>query len=139
VDKTTAHHARVVWQGGREDLRAHTIQLADQTLAGSSSSAFGGDPAKADPEELFVAALSACHMLWLLDFARRARLRVLSYEDSPEGTMNDKRFVAVVLRPRVEFETKVSRDVLDHLHRQAHEACFIANSVTCRVTIAPPD
>ena len=120
-------------------MRAHTIQLADQTLAGSSASAFGGDPTKADPEELFVAALSTCHMLWLLDFARRARLRVVSYEDDPEGTMSDKRFLAVVLRPRVEFEIEVSRDALDNLHRQAHAACFIANSVTCHVTIAPPE
>lgn len=139
VDGTTTHRARVVWHGGKEDLRAHTIQLADQTLAGSSAPDRGGDPTKADPEELFVAALSACHMLWLLYFARRAHLRIISYEDNPEGVMNDKCFLAVVLRPRVEFEIDVSRDALDKLHSEAHAACFIANSVTCQVTIAPPE
>jgi organic hydroperoxide reductase OsmC/OhrA len=139
MNETTTHHARIVWHGDKSDLRAHTIQLADQTLAGSSAPDRGGDPTKADPEELFVAALSACHMLWLLYFARRAHLRIISYEDDPEGVMNDKCFLAVVLRPRVEFEIDVSRDVLDKLHSEAHAACFIANSVTCQVTIAPPE
>ena len=78
-------------------------------------------------------------MLWLLYFARRAHLRVVSYVDDPEGTMDHKRFLAVVLRPRVEFEIDVPGDVLDKLHSEAHAACFIANSVTCQVTIAPPE
>jgi organic hydroperoxide reductase OsmC/OhrA len=60
VSETTKHHASVVWQSGKDDLRAHEIKLADQTLAGSCSALWGGDPAKADPEELFVASLSAC-------------------------------------------------------------------------------
>jgi organic hydroperoxide reductase OsmC/OhrA len=75
MGETTMHHAEVVWDCDRRDLRAHTIRLAGQTLAGSSQPGFGGDPEKADPEELFVASLSACHMLWFLDFARRERLR----------------------------------------------------------------
>jgi organic hydroperoxide reductase OsmC/OhrA len=95
----------------------------------------GGDPEKADPEELLVAALSACHMLWFLDFARRERLRVLSYEDEPVGTMDSERFVSVVLRPRVEFEGQVPPNVLERLHHRSHQACFIANSVTCKVRV----
>jgi organic hydroperoxide reductase OsmC/OhrA len=93
--------------------------------------------ASADPEELFV-ALSACHMLWFLDFARRERLRVLSYEDHPEGMMDGVRFLEVALRPRVTFATGVSREILDRLHHRVHEACFIANSVTCEVRIDLP-
>jgi organic hydroperoxide reductase OsmC/OhrA len=76
-------------------------------------------------------------MLWFLDFARRERLRVLSNEDDPEGTMDSERFVSVVLRPRVEFEGEVPPDVLEQLHHRAHEACFIANSVTCEVRVEP--
>src|ERR1700677_1982867 len=133
--ETTKHHATVIWGADKDDLRAHTIQLAGQTLAGSSMPAFGGDSRRADPEELFVAALSACHMLWFLDFARRERLRVLSYEDHPEGIMDGVRFLEVVLRPNVAFATGVSPEILDRLHHQAHEACFIANSVTCEVRI----
>ena len=131
----TKHHATVMWDADKRDLRAHTIRLAGQTLSGSCMPTVGGDPAKSDPEELFVAALSACHMLWFLDFARRERLRVLSYEDRPEGTMDGVRFLQVALSPRVRFVADVSRDVLERLHRQAHDACFIANSVTCKVTI----
>jgi organic hydroperoxide reductase OsmC/OhrA len=135
MTKTTHHHAFVAWDGDKHDLRSHTILLADQALAGSCMPVFGGDPAKADPEELFVASISACHMLWFLDYARRERLRVLSYEDHPEGIMDAVRFLQVALRPRVTFAADVSRDVLNRLHRQAHEACFIANSVACKVTI----
>jgi organic hydroperoxide reductase OsmC/OhrA len=135
MNKTTKHHATVVWDGDKSDLRAHTIQLAGQTLAGSCAPAFGGDSERADPEELFVASLSACHMLWFLDFARRERLRVLSYEDHPEGIMDGVRFLEVALRPQVTFATGVSREVLDRLHQRAHEACFIANSVTCEVRV----
>ena len=97
--------------------------------------AFGGDSERADPEELFVTSLSACHMLWFLDFARREHLRVLSYEDHPEGTMGGVRFLVVALCPRVTFAFGVDRETLDRLHHRAHEACFIANSVTCDVTI----
>jgi organic hydroperoxide reductase OsmC/OhrA len=135
MSETTKHHATVIWDGDKRDLRAHTIRLAGQTLAGSSMPAFGGNSERADPEELFVAALSACHMLWFLDFARRERLRVLSYEDHPEGIMDGVRFLEVVLRPRVTFATGVSREVLDRLHQRAHEACFIANSVMCEVRV----
>jgi organic hydroperoxide reductase OsmC/OhrA len=96
---------------------------------------FSGDPEKADPEELFVASLSACHMLWFLDYARRERLRVLSYEDRAEGMMDGTRFVEVVLHPHVRFASDVTPDVLSQLHERAHESCFIANSVACAVRI----
>lgn len=133
----TKHHAKIVWRGDRDDLRAHEIELANQTLAGSCSGHWGGDPGKADPEELFVASLSACHMLWFLDCARRARHRVVSYEDEPEGTLDGSRFTEVVLRPRVVFEDDVLKNAIERLHHQAHEACFIANSVNCAVKVKP--
>lgn len=136
---TSAHCAHVVWGRDRKDLRAHTIHLSGQTFAGSSAADRGGDPTKADPEELFVAALSACHMLWFLDFARRERLRVLSYKDRAEGTMDGERFVSVVLHPRVEFATDVSPFVIEELHTRAHDACFIANSVNCDVSVEVSD
>jgi organic hydroperoxide reductase OsmC/OhrA len=133
MGETTRHHAEVVWDGDRHDLRAHTIRLAGQTLAGSSG--FGGGAEKADPEKLFVASLSACHMLWFIDFARRERLRVLSYEDNPEGVMDGVRFLEVVLRPCVKFAGDVAPESLGRLHERAHGACFIANSVACEVRI----
>jgi organic hydroperoxide reductase OsmC/OhrA len=110
MGENTMHHAEVVWDCDRGDLRAHTIRLADQALAGSSMPGFGGNTEKADPEELFVASLSACHMLWFLDYARRERLRVLSYEDRAEGMMDGTRFVEVVLHPHVRFASDVAQD-----------------------------
>lgn len=131
----TRHHARVTWEGDKQDLRAHTVRLADQTIACSSAAELGGNESKADPEELFVAALSACHMLWFLDFARRERLRVTGYEDRAEGVMDGTRFTEVVLRPRLSFEAGVSSATVESLHHRAHRACFIANSVSCPVRV----
>ena len=134
----THHHAHVVWQGGRQDLRAHTVRLGEQVVEGSAASELGGDPAKADPEEMFVASLSSCHMLWFLDHARRRHLRVSAYEDEAVGEMDGTRFTRVVLRPHIEWQGDApTAAVVEALHHDAHDACFIANSVTCPVEVAP--
>ena len=129
------YRATVAWDGDREDLRAHTITLAEQRLAASSAPERGGDPSKADPEQLLVAAASACHMLWFLDFSRRERARVLSYGDEAEGVMDSRGFVRVVLRPAIEFEEEPEPDLVRRLHQRAHDACFIANSLNCPVEV----
>jgi organic hydroperoxide reductase OsmC/OhrA len=131
----TLHHADVRWHGTREDLRAHTVRVGGQAVGGSCSPQWGGDPGQADPEELFVASLAACHMLWFLDLARRERLRVVSYEDRAEGTMDERSFTNVALRPRVAFESDVDRETLTRLHHAAHERCFIAKTVNCPVEV----
>jgi organic hydroperoxide reductase OsmC/OhrA len=133
----TRHIADVVWTGDRDDLRRHTVRAGGQEMHGSCSPEWGGDPAAVDPEALFVASLSACHMLWFLDHARRERLRVTSYTDSAEGTMDGTRFTRVALRPRVELDPPVDAGRLAALHHRAHEACFIANSVSCPVEVEP--
>jgi len=71
MKKPSRHSASVRWTGGKDDLRAHEIEMAGQTLSGSCAASWGGDPGKADPEEMFVAGLSSCHKLWFLDLARR--------------------------------------------------------------------
>ena len=96
------------------------------------------DAAAVDPEEAFVASLASCHMLFFLDFARRAGAVVTAYEDAAEAVMakgedGRMRITKVTLRPRVEFAGEVPD--LEALHHQAHEACFIANSVSCAVAI----
>jgi organic hydroperoxide reductase OsmC/OhrA len=131
------YRASVSWDADREDLRAYTIGLSQQRLPGSSGPQRGGDEAKADPEQLLVAAASACHMLWFLDLSRRERLRVVSYEDEPEGVMDGHRFVRVVLHPAIEFSSAPAAELLSQLHDRAHEACFIANSLNCPVEVEP--
>ncbi len=89
-----------------------------------------------DPEEAFVASLSSCHMLFFLYLAGKARLVVDEYVDEAVGIMakNEEGKMAitkVTLRPRIVFspETQPDRKQLEQLHHQAHELCFIANSV----------
>jgi organic hydroperoxide reductase OsmC/OhrA len=133
----TTHRARLVWEGG-EDPRAHRLELSGQVLAASSAAELRGDPAKADPEELLVAALSSCHMLWFLALARKERLRVASYEDEAEGTLDGERFTAAVLRPRVGWEGEApDAEALADLHHRAHDLCFISNSVNFSVEVQP--
>jgi organic hydroperoxide reductase OsmC/OhrA len=100
------------------------------------------DAAGVDPEEAFVASLSSCHMLFFLDFARRAGFPVASYVDEAEGVLekgSDGRtaMTRVTLRPRVEWAGSKMPDEADiaDLHRRAHEACFIANSVKTDVVV----
>jgi organic hydroperoxide reductase OsmC/OhrA len=136
-EKTSVHRARVSWDADRRDVRAHTVELARQTLAASSAVEFGGNPDRADPEEMFVASLSSCHMLWFLALARAERVRVTSYEDEPEGVVDGTRFIRVVLRPRVALDRDLDDEQVESLHHRAHERCFIANSVSCPVEIEP--
>ncbi len=137
MTQTSVHRAHVTWDAAGDDVRAHTIELAGQRLAASSAAAFGGDPDRADPEELFVASLSSCHMLWFLALARAEGVGVTSYEDAPEGTMDGTRFTHVVLRPRVAFDRDLDEGQIEALHHRAQERCFIANSVGCLVEVAP--
>jgi organic hydroperoxide reductase OsmC/OhrA len=129
----------VTWDGGDgTDVRAHTIELAEQRLAASSAPEFGGNSDMADPEELFVASLSSCHMLWFLALARAEKVNVASYKDEAEGELDGERFTRVVLRPSVAFGSEVDPAQVESLHRRAHERCFVANSVNCPVEVESP-
>lgn len=97
-----------------------------------------------DPEEAFVAAISSCHMLWFLDLARRAGFVVASYRDTADGEMNriargKMAITKVVLRPQVRLVASAAPEPaqLMELHERAHEACFIANSVTSEIVVKP--
>lgn len=97
-----------------------------------------------DPEEAFVAALSACHLLWFLFHAAKQGYVVDDYEDAAVGTMGRDAegrmaMLKVVLRPRIAWsgERTPAADAVEALHHQAHRDCYIANSVKTEVTIAP--
>ena len=102
------------------------------------------DASALDPEEAFVSSLSSCHMLWFLTMAVKRKFRVDRYFDAATGVMekNAEGRVAmtlVTLHPEVTFsgERQPSREELDKLHHDAHEACFIANSVKTEVRCEP--
>lgn len=99
-----------------------------------------------DPEEAFVAALASCHMLFFLSIAARRGYSVTSYEDAAEGFMekNDQGRLAmtrVILHPRAKFSDSnpPGRDAIEKIHHDAHELCFIANSVTTDIRISLDD
>jgi organic hydroperoxide reductase OsmC/OhrA len=98
-----------------------------------------------DPESAFTAALSACHMLTFLDLARRGGFTIAAYRDHAEGTLarvarGKMAVTRVVLRPEITWmgDKQPSAQELDTLHHEAHELCFIANSVTTEVVIEAP-
>ncbi len=149
------HTATVVWERGEEPFldrrysRRHAIRFdGGAEVPGSSSPTVVrpplSDPAAVDPEELFIASLASCHMLWFLDIASRAGFRVDRYEDAAEGVMekNAEGKVAitrVTLHPAVKFsgEKVPAREDLERLHHKAHEECFIASSVKTDVRVEP--
>ena len=99
------------------------------------------DLAGVDPEEAFVASLSSCHMLFFVDFARRAGFVVDEYVDEAEGVLEKRgdgkmAMTRVTLHPRVTWGVEAPDEAaIADLHHRAHEACFIANSVTTEVTV----
>jgi organic hydroperoxide reductase OsmC/OhrA len=149
----SSHHATVEWTLDDGDFlkrrysRAHTLSFDNGvTVAGTPSPLIVPAPFSradaVDPEAMFTAALSACHMLWFLDLAARAGFAVASYRDEAEGTLGKTAagktaMTRVVLRPVIAFagETRPTRDDIAALHHDAHEACFIANSVTSEVVV----
>ena len=102
------------------------------------------DTAAVDPEEMFVSSLSSCHMLWFLSIAAKHKYVIDSYKDAAIGIMEKNvqgklAMSVVTLRPHVQFSGKKipSRAELDQMHHDAHEECFIANSVKCEVRCEP--
>lgn len=148
------HHYRVVvrWTGNtgsgtehyRSYSRSHEIACPaapdKPVIPGSSDPAFRGDLNRWNPEELFVAALSACHKLWYLHLCAAAGIVVESYVDEAEGVMVESddgsgRFTSVTLRPRVSITRVQDLEKAHSLHHEAHAKCFIANSVNVPVCV----
>ncbi|MBC7928362.1 MAG: OsmC family protein [Bryobacteraceae bacterium] len=106
----------------------------------SSEPVFRGDMSRYSPEELLLASLSSCHMLWFLHVCSDAKVTVLEYTDQPTGVMVESEdgsgeFRHVVLCPRVRITEEERESELESLHQQAHDKCFIARSVRFPVTI----
>lgn len=98
--------------------------------------------AAVDPEEALVAATSSCHMLWFLSLAGRQGFVVDRYSDDAFGVMEKNAdgkvaFTRITLRPHIDFagDRVPSADEIAALHHQAHEECFIANSLKCDVVV----
>jgi organic hydroperoxide reductase OsmC/OhrA len=137
------YQASVAWSAGdgpgttgyQNYTRDHEISAPGRPpLPGSADPAFRGDGSRYNPEDLLIASLAACHMLWYLHLCAEAGIVVLAYRDEASGTMEDRgdqggRFTEAVLRPRVTVRPGSDTDLALRLHERAHALCFVANSV----------
>ena len=146
------HTAVVRWTlGSGEDFpkgrysRGHTVSFDGGTVISASASPHvvgkWAVEAAVDPEEMLVAALSSCHMLSFLHIARLAGCTVTAYDDHAAGAMEEIApgrwaLTRVVLHPEIAWTGSVpTAEQLSRMHHEAHEACFIANSVKTQVTV----
>lgn len=143
---THEYDAQLSWTGStgegiRSYSREHHVSVApgvDMTL--SADPAFRGDPALANPEQLLVVAASSCQMLSFLGASARAGVDIVSYVDAASGVMPEDSepmsITEMVLRPRIRARGTDAATLQD-LVEQAHERCFIANSLRSTITIEP--
>lgn len=148
------HHNYTIsleWTGnlgsGTSDYRAytrdHSVQISGKPeVVMSSDPSFRGDKSRYNPEELLVASLSSCHMLWYLHLCSEAGVIVTDYTDQAKGIMEETTdgggyFKEVVLNPIVTVAEPGMLETANALHQKAHELCFIANSVNFRVAHQP--
>jgi organic hydroperoxide reductase OsmC/OhrA len=149
-DRTHSYQTRLTWTGGttsvpfRNHDRSYRIDAAGKPgIPGSSDKVFRGNAQRWNPEDLLVAALSACHHLWYMGLCAAAGMVVLAYEDMAEGEMVEEspggpgQFVRVTLRPHVTLAPGSDRERALALHATAHENCFIARSVNFAVEHFP--
>jgi len=150
VSKQHQYAVSLAWTGNdgggtqsyRSYRRDHDITVAGKpVIPGSSDPAFRGDPSRYNPEELLVASLSSCHMLWYLHLCAVNGIVVLDYRDEASGTMQEEAdgggaFVRAELKPRVTIARGADRGKALALHGEAHHLCFISRSVRFPVDVA---
>ena len=148
-----SYTARVAWEddgafpSGRYS-RAHEISFDGGARLRGSSSPYVvplpfSDPAGVDPEETLIASVAACHMLWFLSLAQEKGLHVAAYVDAAEGAMGRiapgrMAMTRIILRPHIRFAgAEPAADAIERLHHEAHERCFIANSLKTEIVVEP--
>ena len=141
--------ATIRWTGnqgaGTSHYKAYTRDWSLESagkpaIACSNDPRLGGNSALYNPEDMLIAALSSCHMLWFLHLASDAGLTVHTYVDTPIGTGEclaggTGRFVSAVLQPNIGLAPGSDTELADAVHGRIHNHCFIARSVNFPITI----
>ena len=150
--KDHSYEIKLEWTGNkgsgtfdyRSYSRDHIISAKAKGLEilGSSDPGFRGDKSRYNPEELFLASISSCHMLWYLHLCAVNGVIVLEYSDEPKGVMNENdngsgQFSSVLLHPNVKVSKESMVEKANELHHKANEMCFIANSCNFEIKHAP--
>jgi organic hydroperoxide reductase OsmC/OhrA len=148
MSKQHDYTARIEWTGNRGE-GTQSYRGYDRTwdvntpgkpvIHCSNDPLLGGDPALPNPEDLLLASLSACHMLWYLHLASVAGIVVLSYSDEPVGVGETSpngagRFLSAKLKPQIVVRGGANLQEADAIHHRIHEYCFIARSVNFPVS-----
>jgi len=147
------HVAQVSWVSDGEFVsgrysRRHELRFDGGAVVTASSSPDVvpvpmSDPVGVDPEEALVASVASCHMLWFLALAQQAGLEVTTYDDSAQGEMGRiapgrMAITRIVLMPKIGFSGRQPEaEELARLHQEAHERCFIANSLKSEIVVEP--
>lgn len=148
--RTHDYRATTTWVGRTPDepwdyptySRSYTVSVIGKPdLSGSATPVFHGNHEKHNPEDLFLAAVSACHMLSYLALCARRGVEVLHYVDEARGVLELHRegggqFTEIELRPCVTLAGEADAALAEALHTRAHELCFIANSCRCPIQLA---
>ena len=151
MNKQHTYEVGVVWTGnlgnGSSTYRGYTRDYdiackGKPVLKGSADPGYLGDVARHNPEDMMLASLSACHMLWYLHLCTVNKVVVTAYEDQAEGVMElnpdgSGQFGRVTLRPRVTITSESDAETAARLHEKAHAMCFIARSVNFAVDHEP--
>ncbi|MGB5244060.1 MAG: OsmC family protein [Lutimonas sp.] len=137
------YHIRIEWSGnkgcGTSLYKAYgrdfhlSAKNKGQIILGSSDPAFLGDSNRYNPEEMLVAAISSCHMLWYLHLCASHKIVVTAYIDEAEGFMQENKdgsgsFSKVILKPKITLSKGSDQIEAEKLHEKANQMCFIANS-----------
>jgi organic hydroperoxide reductase OsmC/OhrA len=140
--KNHSYQVDVIWTGNAGTgtnsytsySRNHEIHINGKpAIHCSSDPAFRGDADRHNPEDLFVASISTCHMLWYLHLCSAAGIVVIAYQDKAAAIMMETEdggghFTEVILRPQVKITKEAHIEKAIALHHDAHRLCFIANS-----------
>ncbi|MEQ1924312.1 MAG: OsmC family protein [Pyrinomonadaceae bacterium] len=146
--------ARITWKSDSPDTftknrytRGHSWEFdGGVTVPASSSPQAVRVPysveAAVDPEEALVAAASSCHMLTFLWLAATAGFNIESYEDNAVGEMTSmedgRQWVSTItLDPQIVWigDKLPTAEETAHLHHEAHEKCYIANSIRSKIVV----
>jgi organic hydroperoxide reductase OsmC/OhrA len=123
--------------------RAHEVTApgSEERLTLSADAAFLGDPGRMNPEIMLVVAASSCQLLSFLAVAARSRIDVIAYEDEAEAIMPEEdrpvRITEITLKPRITVRSPAAESRVLHLVEVAHRECYIANSLTSKISITP--
>jgi organic hydroperoxide reductase OsmC/OhrA len=145
---THTYRATLSWEGstaaGYDAFdRAHRVAVppAAAPLDLSGDPAFKGDPDRANPEQLLLAAASSCQLLSFLAESARAGVDVLAYEDDAEAFMPEDqspvRIAKIVLRPQILVGVDADLEEVRRLVAQAHDTCYVANTLNAEIVLEP--